>query len=167
MRLQYSQFTIIENEINTTPLLSWDIVKLLLWDLDATIFHDLDKIAISNNWYFKYFIDGYSHFKNYAIVLVDHELNICAASPNIKKITGYESNEMIGKAVYFSHGAATNSDCKFLSKIAIDEEIPFHSRLVNYDRDGNVYGCETRAFPIFNKSGKLCHYIAFKQAYSV
>ncbi|MEN8816049.1 MAG: PAS domain-containing protein [Nonlabens sp.] len=167
MRLQDSQFTIIENEIKTTPLLSWDIVKLLLWDLEVTIFKNLDKIALENNWHFKYFIDGYTHFKGYSIILVDHKLRICAASSNIKIMTGYSSEEVLGRTANFAHGEQTNSDCKFLSTIAIDEELPFHSRLVYYDSSGNPYGCETHAFPIYNDLGKLCHYIAFEQAYSV
>jgi PAS domain S-box-containing protein len=167
MSLQDSQFTIIHNELKTTPLLCWDIIKLLLWDMEPNIFNDLDKIAVENNWHFNYFMDSYSHFDGYSIVLVDLKLNICAASSNIEEMTGYKQEEVIGQTPSFLQGEETNVNCKYLLKIAIDQEVPFHSRLVNYDRDGNLYGCEIHAFPIYNGSGKLSHYIAFEQIYSL
>jgi PAS domain S-box-containing protein len=140
---------------------------LLLGDLEPNVFNDLDKIAVENNWLFKCFMYSYSHFDGYSIVLVDLKLNICAASSNMEEMTGYKREEVIGQTPSFLQGEETNLDSKFLLKIAIDQEVPFHSRLVNYDRDGDLYGCEIHTFPIYNGSGKLSHYIALEQLYCV
>jgi PAS domain S-box-containing protein len=167
MELKNSQFTIIQNELKSTPLLPWEMVKNLLWDLEIDVFSDLEKVAVTNDWHFKYFIDGFTHFKGYSIVLTDHNLNICVASSNIESMTGYDSQEMIGHKPSLLQGQDTDENCKFLLKIAIDEEVPFNCRLVNYRKNGDAYGCEIHAFPIYNGLGSLSHYIAFENEYYV
>ncbi|OUS15458.1 hypothetical protein A9Q93_06860 [Nonlabens dokdonensis] len=165
MQLKDSQFTIIHNELKSTPLLPWEMVKKLLWDLDKNLMEDIDCIAQECNWHFKYFIDGFSHFKNYSIVIADKDLTICAASSNIYDMTGYTAEEMVGNRPSILQGVDTNEDSKFLLKIAIDEEVPFHSRLVNYTKDGTSYGCEIHSFPIYDGTGNLSHFIAFESEY--
>ncbi|WP_124979240.1 PAS domain-containing protein [Nonlabens xiamenensis] len=167
MLLQDSQFTVIHNQLKTTPLLPWSIVGKLLWDLDTEIFNDIEKVAKRKGWHFKYFIDGFSHFKGYSIVLVDHQLKICAASSNIKKMTGYEAKEMIGMTPRILQGDHTDQHVRDLMRHAIEAEVPFHSRVLNYRKDGTPYGCEIHAFPIYDDQDQLAHYIGFEKEYMV
>ena len=118
MQLKDSQFTIIHNELKSTPLLPWEMVKKLLWDLDKNLMEDIDCIAQECNWHFKYFIDGFSHFKNYSIVIADKDLTICAASSNIYDMTGYTAEEMVGNRPSILQGVDTNEDSKFILKMA-------------------------------------------------
>lgn len=165
MLLKDSQFTIIQDELKSTPLLPWSVVKKLLWNLDEILMNDMDCIAQKNNWHFDYFVDGFSHYQNNSVIIADKGLKICAASSNIFEMTGYTAQELIGKKPNMLQGIDTNEDSKFLLKIAIDEEVPFHSRLVNYTKKGTSYGCEIHSFPIYNGSGKLSHFIAFENEY--
>ncbi|MEO9952379.1 PAS domain-containing protein [Nonlabens sp.] len=167
MKLQSSQFTVLHNELKSTPLLSWSIIKRLLWDLDRDLLESLDAIGTEYNWHFKYFIDSFSHFKDYSIVLVDTQSIIKVASKNIVDLTGYNSKELINTSCKSLCGERTSEDVMFLMGIAMAEGIPYEVRMINYRKDKTSYMCEKHAFPIYNGDDKISHYIVFKQEYDV
>jgi hypothetical protein len=52
---------------------------------------------------------------------------------------------------------------KEISK-AIQLQQAFQKRVLNYKKNGEVYACLIKAYPIFNAKGELSHYIAFEIA---
>lgn len=167
MKLQSSQFTVLHNELKSTPLLSWSIMKRLLWDLDEDVLEALDAIGTEHNWHFKYFIDSFSHFKGYTIVLLNADAIILTASKNILELTGYSYNELTNVPSKKLHGTATSEDVVFLMGVAVAEGIPYQVRIINYRKDNTPYGCEKHAFPIYNGNDEISHYIVFEQKYDV
>ncbi|WP_435680600.1 PAS domain-containing protein [Nonlabens sp.] len=148
-------------------MLSWDLVGKLLWNLDPEMFDHMEILAEENDWHFNYFLDAYSHFQGYSLVITDKDLNIQCCSENIKKMTGYENYELIGHQPRILQGHKTDSNSKLLIKKAIQKELPFTARLVNYRKNEEAYGCEIHAFPIFNGKSELSHFIAFETEYFV
>ncbi|PPK96543.1 MULTISPECIES: PAS domain-containing protein [Nonlabens] len=167
MKLQSSQFTVLHNELKSTPLLSWSIIKRLLWDLDIDVLEALDKIGVEHNWHFKYFIDRFSHFKDYTIVLVDTQSIIKVASKNIFELTGYQSKELINISCRSLYGKDTSEDVIFLMGVAVAEGIPYQIRMINYRKDNTPYMSDKYAFPIYNGEDEVSHYIVFQQEYDV
>lgn len=165
MNLQSSQFTVLHNELKSTPLLSWSIMKRLLWDMDSDLLDSLDAIAIKHNWHFKYFIDRFTHFKGYAIVLMDTQSIIKVASNNIFDLTGYHSEELINMSCRSLSGKETSEDVIFLMDVAIAEGIPYEVRVINYRKDNTPYMSVKHAFPIYNGDDEISHYIIFEQEY--
>jgi hypothetical protein len=41
---------------------------------------------------------------------------------------------------------------------------PFEQTVVNYNKNGEIYICLIKGFPVFNIKGKLSHFIAFEKA---
>ena len=167
MKLQSSQYTVLHNELKSTPLLSWSIMKRLLWDLDRDLLESLDTIGTEYNWHFKYFIDRFSHFKDYTIVLIDAQSIIKVASKNIFELTGYHSKELINSSYKSLRGKETSEDVIFLMGVAVAEGIPYEVRIINYRKDKTSYMSEKHAFPIYNGEDKISHYIVFEQEYDV
>jgi hypothetical protein len=40
---------------------------------------------------------------------------------------------------------------------------PFEQTVVNYNKNGEIYICLIKGFPVFNIKGKLSHFIAFER----
>ncbi|PQJ31696.1 hypothetical protein BST92_07055 [Nonlabens arenilitoris] len=148
-------------------MLSWELIKKLLWDLDKDILEQMNGLANEHNWHFNYFLDRFSHYNGYTIVITDHNFKIQCCSENIFKMTGYESRELIGHTPALLQGIKTDKNSKMLIKKATQNELPFNTRLVNYRKNGEIYGCEIHAFPIFNSKLEVSHFIAFEKEYFV
>jgi len=167
MILENSQYAIINSHIKSLPMLPWDLIKSLLSNLDSEMLEYMNILADEHDWYFTYFLDSYVHYKNYSIVITDKDLNIVCSSENISKMTGYESFELIGHKPSVFQGHKTDNNSKKNIKKAILLELPFKARLLNYKKNGEPYGCEIIAFPIFNGKSELSHFIAFEKEYFV
>ncbi|MEO9502530.1 PAS domain-containing protein [Nonlabens ulvanivorans] len=167
MTLENSQYTVINSHINSLPMLSWELIKKLLWNLDKEMLEHMNHLAQEYNWHFNYFLDSYSHYKGYSIVITDHNFKIQCCSENIFKMTGYKSHELTGHSPKLLQGEKTDQNSKRLIKKATQDELPFNTRLVNYRKNGELYGCEIIAFPIFNGTSKVSHFIAFEKEYFV
>jgi hypothetical protein len=43
------------------------------------------------------------------------------------------------------------------------QQQPFEQTVVNYNKNGEIYICLIKGFPVFNIKGKLSHFIALKR----
>jgi PAS domain S-box-containing protein len=151
--------------VKTVPVSSWDFHNDFL-GLIKNLFVDLNKLDalasqnkwIRNNWDLK------TRLQEEVIIVTDTKLNIVFASHNMIKMNGYLEAEVLGKSPKMFQGAAT--DLTILNEIrsAILIPEPFEKTIVNYKKNGDVYGCKIKGFPVFNTKGKLSHFIAFEKA---
>ncbi|TDD78350.1 PAS domain-containing protein [Flavobacterium caseinilyticum] len=151
--------------IKTVPVYSWDFhnnfltaVKKLFLDINK-----LNSIAsknrwIQNDWDFK------NSLKEEVIIVTDNKLRIVFASHNIEKMNGYVEHEILGKSPKMFQGEATNHITSNEIRIAILEQQPFEKVVMNYKKNGDVYACLIKGYPVFNIKGELSHYIAFEKA---
>ena len=151
--------------IKTVPVISWNFQHEFL-GLIKNIFVDYNKLTTlasqskwtNNNW------DLQSRLKEEVIILTDTKLNIVFASSNMIKMNGYVEAEVLGKSPKIFQGKSTDLIISNEIRTAISLEEPFEKTVMNYKKNGDVYACLIKGFPIFNGKGQLSHYIAFEKA---
>ncbi|MFV8269216.1 PAS domain-containing protein [Flavobacterium sp. GT2N3] len=151
--------------VKTVPVTSWNFHNDFL-GLIKNIFVDVNKLGvlasqskwIHNNWDLK------TRLREEVIILTDTKLNIVFASYNMIKMNGYVESEVLGKNPKIFQGKSTDLAISNEIRTAISLQQPFEKTVMNYKKNGDVYVCLIKGFPIFNRKGKLSHYIAFEKA---
>ena len=148
--------------VKTPPIFCWDFHNEFLTAVKS-FFQDLNKLNsiasqnkwIQNNWDIK------NSLKEEVIIVTDAKLKIVFASHNIVKMNGYVEAEVLGKSPKMFQGEATNQITSNEIRKAIVEQQPFEKIVMNYKKNGEVYACLIKGFPVFNFKGDLIDYIAF------
>ena len=60
-------------------------------------------------------------------------------------------------------GQATDDAISREIGIAVQNQLPFEKTILNYCKDGSLYKCHIKGFPVFNKQGELTNFIAFEK----
>ena len=97
------------------------------------------------------------------IIVTDKNFKIIFATKSILAMTGYDSEEIIGKSPKIFQGILTSEITKTNIRKAISNKLPFKEIIVNYKKDGSSYLCEIEAIPKFDKNGEFLNYIAFER----
>lgn len=151
--------------IKTLPLYSFNFHHEYVKELKNT-FVDSNKlkvIATQNKW-IEYEWDLQTKLKDEVVIITDVNLRIVFASHNLVKMNGYAEDEVLGKSPKMFQGEATNQITSNEIRMAILDQQPFEKIVMNYKKNGEVYACLIKGFPVFNVKGKLSHYIAFEKA---
>ncbi|SNA64694.1 PAS domain-containing protein [Flavobacterium psychrophilum] len=138
------------------PIICWDfhsIKNLELSDFDA----------IQKNWNEKISFLKIVNNDKKDIIVTDENFKIIFVTKNIVAITGYNSDEIIGKSPKMFQGVLTSESIKNNIRKAIINKKPFKEVIINYKKDGSTYLCEIEAIPKFNKKGEFLNYIAFER----
>ena len=146
------------------PLVSWDIYSQYLLQTNVVLHdvHSLHQIADKNQW--KSVWDFKESLQDETVIVVtDAQLKIVFASKNIKKMNGYEAQEVIGNSPKMFQGAKTDLQVSNEIRKAILNKVPFEKNVINYCKDGSVYNCHIKGFPIFNHKGEVINFIAFEK----
>jgi PAS domain S-box-containing protein len=151
--------------LNPLPLLSWDIFgeqyqKICALFSDLT---DFNVLARKNNWKGTADIKRALLEKDQIVVVTDPELNIVKASRNIYDMNGYTQEEIVGlKPKIFQGPDTCASTTRYISR-AIKERKAFETTVLNYRKDGSPYKCWIKGEPVYDKKGKVVHFIAFEK----
>jgi len=151
--------------VKTAPIFCWDFHNEFLTEVKS-FFLDLNKLNsissknkwVENNWDLK------NSLRDEVIIVTDARLKIVFASHNIVKMNGYVEDEVLGKSPKMFQGEATNHITSNEIRIAILDQQPFEKVVMNYKKNGEVYACLIKGYPVFNSKGELSHYIAFEKA---
>ena len=159
----YSRYYTSHNT-KRTPLVSWNFYGDYLSQLNKTLSdqQQLAVLASRNRWVTN---DFQPVLDNETVVVVTcTKLKIVFATKNIVRMNGYQPEEIIGKSPKIFQGAETCATTSSEIRQAIENRQPFEKMVVNYRKDGSLYKCHIKSFPIFNKQGELSHFIAFEKA---
>ena len=146
------------------PLISWDfylqgLSKVKMSVSDAT---QLKKLVYLNNWKSNW--DFQEHLQDDTVIVVtDPRLKIVFASKNIVKMNGYYPIEVIGNSPKMFQGQKTNKKISKEISEAVKNQRPFDKVIINYCKDGSLYKCHIKGYPIFDKKGELINFIAFEK----
>jgi len=159
----YSRYFSIHNA-KSTPLLSWSFYVDYLSQLNKTLNDQqiLNVFADRNKWVangFEPVLDN-----DTVVVVTCTKLKIVFATKNIVRMNGYQPEEIIGQSPKLFQGEATCPKTSSEIRKAIENKQPFEKVVINYRKDGEIYKCHIKSFPIFNKQGELSHFIAFEKA---
>ncbi|WP_395052230.1 PAS domain-containing protein [Flavobacterium sp.] len=151
-------------KINKSPLKCWSFYgnyfeKLKTSLSDTTL---LDAIVTNNNWNTNWSFQEELNDET-VIVVTDATLNIVFASKNMIKMNGYVPNEVIGNSPKMFQGDLTDDTISREISIAVKTQQSFEKTIMNYCKDGSLYKCHIKGYPIFNKKGVLTNFIAFEK----
>lgn len=153
-----------ELRLITSPITSWDFYGDIINDFrtinsDAKLIKDLGTQSkwLNENWDLKNIL------KEEVIVVTDASLKIVFASQNIAKMNGYTPAEVIGNSPRMFQGEKTCSIVSNEIREAIMNKVSFEKKVINYKKNGELYYCLIKGFPVFNNRD-LSHFIAFEQA---
>lgn len=152
-------------KVKTVPLFSWAFHHEFLHELKHS-FLDLDRlksIAGQYQWAHDQW-DLKTRLKEEVVIVTDVNLNIVFASHNIVKMSGYKPGEVLGKSPKMFQGKETSMITSNEIRKAIQLQEPFEKTVLNYKKNGSIYSCLIKGFPVFNLKGQLSHYIAFEKA---
>ena len=150
--------------IKAMPLVSWDIYSQYLLQTNVVLrdVNSLHQIANKNQW--KSVWDYKESLQDETVIVVtDAQLKIVFASKNIEKMNGYEAKEVVGNSPKMFQGAKTDLQVSNEIRKAILNKVPFEKNVINYCKDGSVYNCHIKGFPVFNDKGEVINFIAFEK----
>jgi PAS domain S-box-containing protein len=150
--------------IKSLPLVSWNFYaenfnKINLSFADTVL---LTKLSEKNSW--KTTWNFQDHLQNDTVIVVtDAKLQIVFASNNIKQMNGYKPNEVIGNSPKMFQGKLTDAVISKQISMAVKAQKPFKHTIINYCKDGTIYKCNIKGFPVFNIKGELTNFIALEK----
>ena len=89
---------------------------------------------------------------------------IVYVNPAFTLMTGYESEEVIGKSPAILQGPKTDQAVIDQLKTDITHGRVFHGRAINYRKDGSEFMMQWTIAPIHNEHNETTHYLAIQQA---
>lgn len=148
----------------SAPLLCWDIANPLL-EKRIQIHNDIqqiEKLAYSCDWqtdinFKKLLVD------NYTVVVTNLSQEIVWVSQSFLSMTGYITEEAIGKTPSFLQGEKTNPQTKLFIRENLSKPEIVEARILNYRKNGESYWCGIKIFPVQNSQGTVSHYIAIEK----
>jgi len=155
----------VQEIVNCTlvPIMALDFHFEYLNELKAA-FADMKKVSKISNQYTwnEENLHIEERIKNEVVLITDKNLKIVFASSGIKRMTGYQEEEVLGKTPKMFQGPATSKSDLEEIREAIRLKIPFKKTIENYKKDGKTYKCSVDATPVYNLKGKFSHFIAFE-----
>jgi PAS domain S-box-containing protein len=79
------------------------------------------------------------------------------------EMNGYTPNEVIGNSPKMFQGKLTNEKISKEISEAVKTKQPFDKVIINYCKDGSLYKCQIKGYPVFDTNGKLINFIAFEK----
>lgn len=126
--------------------------------------NSLKEIAQQNKWKSSSEWDIKAPIKEEVIIVTDAKLKIVFASHNMVKMNGYLAEEVLGKSPKMFQGQVTDRMVSNEINVAIQSQQAFEKTVLNYKKNGEIYTCLIKGYPVFNLKGQLSHYIAFEKA---
>ncbi|WP_117160931.1 EAL domain-containing protein [Paraliobacillus sp. X-1268] len=159
-----SQETIIQTYkgfiyVLATAILLFFMVRQLVKKLQDEIDHRLLKEqvlfqVISENERFRHLFEQAPS----GMMITDPSKNdnpLVYVNDGFEKVTGYKSNEVIGKNPRFLQGKATSEESKDKIKQALIKKESIQLEIQNYKKDGSIFWNELKITPIFNDNNQL------------
>lgn len=148
----------------STPLFCWDIANP---DMERRVLvhqdmEQLDNLTALHQWQLD---DSYkSSLKdNCSLIITNLSKEIIWASRAFQSMTGYATDEILGKKPSFLQGKRTNEQTRQFITEKLSKFETLKVRILNYRKSGEVYWCGVSIAPIRNSENKITHFIAIEK----
>lgn len=172
--LSRSEYAAVSKKISATsqaitPLMSWDVHSegyfRGLQEAERT--QDIAKVksyAETLGWQDN--IDSIFEKEVFeAIIITDLSQNILWVNNGFSKMTGYTKADVLNKTPNLLQGVQTSNEVKQKIKSKLKGNLPFKEVITNYKKNGEVYDCEVKIFPLYSNDNKT-HFIALERQVS-
>jgi PAS domain S-box-containing protein len=123
----------------------------------------LRQFAQQNDWRIDWNFNKLLLAEEKIALVTDPSQVICFATPNIIAMNGYRAEEIIGKRPSMFQGKDTEPAIQKKIREAISQRKPFRGIILNYRKEGTPYRCLVEEYPVWNRQGRLVHFIAFEK----
>ncbi len=149
-----------------SPLISWDIAEEGLYRRIALKkdLSKLDTLAMNKSWRTEAPWRNSLVWEDKTIIVTDTSLNIVYATENIVGMNGYSQNEVIGNTPKMFQGEKTEKEKLNRIRISVKKKLPFETAVINYKKNGDIYLCQIKGYPVFNEEKKLINFIALENS---
>lgn len=150
--------------IKTMPLVSWDFYSIFLNKTTKSLKDANLATSIIQKYKGEIEWSLLSELQDDTIIVVtDTNLKIVFASNNMVSMNGYKPEEVIGNTPKMFQGKLTDETTSKEISISVKNRQSFEKTIINYCKDGSIYKCNIKGFPIFNANGELTNFIAFEK----
>lgn len=87
---------------------------------------------------------------------------IIYTNPAFFRITGYQSDEVVGRNCRFLQGSNTDPSASAQMRKAIAERKEFKTTILNYRKDGQPFWNELKISPVFSDEGELLYFVGIQ-----
>ena len=148
------------------PLLSWDIYSEHVFNFLKSLKkkRDIERLIefqTKFNWEFQ--IEETLFNNEYkAIIITDKNQKIVWVNDGFKDMTGYSLAFLKDKSPKILQGEKTSRTALDQIRTQLGTDSFCQTSMVNYRKDGSVYMCEIKIYPIHNSNHQVKHYIALE-----
>jgi two-component system, cell cycle sensor histidine kinase and response regulator CckA len=97
------------------------------------------------------------------LVIVDatsEDLPIVYVNPAFEELSGYSSEELVGRSPTIFDGPETNPEVVRALLAALETEQSYSGEMITYRKNGTPYWCSLRISPVYDEQGKVTHFIS-------
>ncbi|RYE22102.1 MAG: PAS domain-containing protein [Sphingobacteriaceae bacterium] len=123
----------------------------------------LEKLAFVHQWKHRFNFTEQLFYKGNSVIVTTPQQKIVFASSNIMGLTGYQPDEIVGHTPVLFQGEKTEAHTRVSIRRLVEKQMAFDETVINYRKNGSLYKCHIKGFPIFNRSKTLVNYIAFEK----
>jgi PAS domain S-box-containing protein len=98
-----------------------------------------------------------------AVVITNARKKIQWVSKGHHALTGYPTQEVLGKKPNLFQGPDTKSEDIINLRNGLNSGNHFQSSILNYRKDGSAYMCHISIFPLCNSNQQMEHFVAFER----
>jgi diguanylate cyclase (GGDEF)-like protein/PAS domain S-box-containing protein len=88
---------------------------------------------------------------------------IVYVNQSFEKLTGYRSDEVIGKTPRILQGEGTDKEALQRIRVALQQKIPCTETVMNYSKHGKPYWLEINIIPLTNRFNQVTHFAAIER----
>ncbi len=98
-----------------------------------------------------------------SVVITDKDCKIQYVNPGFTRLTGYTSEEVMGKKPGdVLQGELTSQDTKRRIREKLNANEPFYDEILNYDKNGDTYWISLAINPVFDDKGNIERFISIQ-----
>lgn len=106
-----------------------------------------------------------------AIIVTDNDLSptptVLYANPAFTRLTGYTSEELIGRRTHETFGARIDSETAANIQQILRSGREFHGEITNYTKDGRCLNLELDIVPVLDSTGRVTNFVAVRRDISL
>ncbi|MDP1681844.1 MAG: EAL domain-containing protein [Burkholderiales bacterium] len=97
-----------------------------------------------------------------SVMITNGKQEIVYVNPAFTLITGYESEEVLGKTPRFLQGAETSQATRVAIREALAANKPVRVEILNYHKTGRPYWQDLSIVPVLDDEGEVTHFVAIE-----
>ena len=98
-----------------------------------------------------------------AISITDARANILFANEAFTRVTGYARDEIVGKNESMLSNHTTSGDLYTTMLSELSAQRPWSGKLLNRNKDGDLYLAELTISPVVDDTGKTTHFLGMRR----